>query len=133
MPSADGANTALTPSTGTAHAALVDDNPANDDTDYNQSSNVGDKDTYDMAALSGNWASIKAVQVLMEARKDDAGARSICSVTRSGGTDYDGAAQGLTTSYMYYTEILQNDPATSAAWANKAAVDAAEFGMKVQA
>jgi hypothetical protein len=134
LPSANGANTGLTTSTGTNHAALVDENPANDDTDYNESASVGVKDTYDMAALTGSWASINGVQVNMVARKDDAGARSLCSVIRSAGSDFDGAAQTISsTSFLTYREIAELDPGTAAAWANAAAVDAAEFGMKVQA
>lgn len=131
-PAADGANTGLTPSTGTNHAALADENPANDDTDYNDSSTVGNKDTYDFGNISHAPVSIFGVQVNMTAKKDDAGARSICSVTRSGGTDTDGATQVLTTSYVDYREVVAADPNTSAAW-TKTNLNAAEFGMKVVA
>lgn len=131
MPSANGANTGLTTSTGVNHAALVDDNPANDDTDYCESATPGAKDTYDCAALTGTFLAIHGVQINMVARKDDAGARTICSVTRSGGADFDGASKTPSTNYAQHMEIVELDPNTAAAWANAAAVDAAEFGMKV--
>ena len=132
LPAADGANSGLTPSTGTSHFALVNENPANDDTNYNSSATVGAKDTYDFANMTHTPVSIFGVQVNMTARKDDAGARSVAAVTRSGGADYDGATQGLSTSYTQYQQIVTLDPNTAAAW-TKTALNAAEFGVKVAA
>jgi hypothetical protein len=131
LPSGAGANTGMTPSAG-SNFQNVDDNPANDDTDFNSSTVVGTKDTYAMTDIIHNPVAIFGVQVNMVARKDDAGARSIAAVTRSGGVDTDGATQVLTTSYINYREILALDPNTGLAW-TKAGVNAAEFGAKVAA
>jgi hypothetical protein len=68
----------------------------------------------------------------MIAKKDDSGTRSICSVTRSGGSDTDGATQALSTSYLCYREISVTDPNTAAAW-TRANLNSAEFGVKVAA
>lgn len=129
---ADGATTNFTPSTGTNHAALVDESPPNDDTDYNQSSNVGDLDLYEITDMAHTPASIFGVQINLNAKKDDAGTRSIAGVVRSGGTNYEGGAQALSTSYAYYLDVRETDPDTSAPW-TKTGVDNAQFGIKVTA
>lgn len=131
LPAGAGANTGMTPSAST-NVSCVDENPANDDTDYVSSSVVSTKDTYDFTNISHTPASIFGIQINMIARKDDAGTRSIAAVTRSGGADTDGATQALSTSYLNYREIRETDPNTSAAW-TKTNLNAAEFGAKVAA
>lgn len=111
---------------------LVDETDPDDDTTYVQSDVVGDHDSYGYPNLSHTPSEIFGVQVNMFAKKDDAGARSIQSVTRSNGADYNGAAQGLSTSYVIYREVLEEDPDTSAAW-TESGFNAAEFGVKVAA
>lgn len=63
------------------------------------------------------------------ARKDDGGARSIAQYTRSGGNPFVGATIGLTNSYLYYTDVLDNDPNTAAQW-TVANYNTATFGVK---
>lgn len=111
---------------------LVDDTTPDDDTTYVQSADVGDKDTYTCADMTHTPSSIFGIQVLANAKKDDAGARSLKTVTRSGTTDFDGATQALSTSYLYYSDIREVDPNTSAAW-TKANLNAAEHGVGVAA
>lgn len=127
-PTSDGANQTWTPSTGTTHYTLVDETTPNT-TDYVESSTAGQKDTYGMGDITHTPLSIIGVQVNIAALKDDAGARSIKPVTRSGGTDYSGTEQALSTAQVYYREIRETDPATSAAW-TKTGVNAAEFGVE---
>lgn len=119
-------------SNSTDNYLLVDETPPNDDTDYVQSDVVNNKDTYLFQDMSHTPASISGVMVVMNSKKDDAGSRSLCSVTRSGGTDYDGSTQALSTSYTYYKQILETDPATAAAW-TQSGFNSAEFGVKVAA
>jgi hypothetical protein len=109
---------AWTPSTGGDRGAMVDDNPPNDDTDYNESSVVGNRDSHTVPNLvnlvSGE---IKAVMILVNAKKtDDISTRSISTVIRQGGSTFDGAAQAVSTAYKYYWEISELDPNTAAAW-----------------
>ncbi|EYS89517.1 hypothetical protein CF68_32970 [Cupriavidus sp. SK-4] len=127
-PTSDGANTGMTPSTGTTHYSLVDDATPNT-TDYVESSIAGQKDTYGMGDITHTPVSIFGTQINIAALKDDAGARSIKAVTRSGGTDYSGSSQALGTGQLYYSEIRETDPATSAAW-TKTNLNAAEFGAE---
>lgn len=119
-------------SNSTDNYLLVDETNPNDDTDYVQSDVVNDKDTYAFQNMSHTPASISGVMILANSKKDDAGARSIALVARSGGTDYDGSTQALSTSYTYYKQILETDPATSSAW-TQSGFNNAEFGPKVAA
>lgn len=126
----NGANTGLTPSTGSDHGALVDESTPNDDTDYNSGLAVSDKDTYTFPTLGVSTSAIIAIEPVLRAKKTDAGSRSICPVLRSGGVDYDGADQALTTSYAYYGQVYHDDPDTGLPW-DETAWDALEVGMKV--
>lgn len=134
MPSGNGNSSQLAGSDGnsTDNYALVDEASQNGDTDYVQSATSSQKDTYAIADMSHTPASIFGVQVNMVAKKDDSGTRSICAVTRSGGSDTDGATQALGTTYFCYTEIRETDPNTAAAW-TRTNFNNAEFGVKVAA
>lgn len=134
QPSGNGNSSQLLGSDGnsTDNYLLVDETAPNDDTDYVSSSTVSQKDTYAFPNMSHTPATINGVQVVMSAKKDDAGLRSIASVTRSGGADTDGTTQAVSTSYFYYMQILETDPNTAAAW-TQSGFDAAEFGIKVAA
>lgn len=134
LPDGNGNSSQLTGSDGnsTDNYQLVDESSQNGDTDYVQSATVNQKDTYTFADMSHTPASIFGTQVNMTAKKDDSGTRSICSVCRSGGTDYDGDTQALSTSYVDYRNINETDPATSSAW-TRTNLNAAEFGVKVAA
>jgi hypothetical protein len=128
LPNGEGALTDWTPSTGTDNSALVDDAAPNDDTDYVSSSTANQRDTYLYADL-GVTGAVRAVQVGMMARKDDAGTREIAPVVRQGGVNYDGAAQNLSTAYAGLYQLYAQDPSTAAAW-SVAGVNSAEFGVK---
>lgn len=134
LPNANGNSSQLAGSDGNSvdNYLLVDENPPNDDTDYVQSATAAQKDTYGFPNMSHTPASIYGVQVNMSAKKDDAGARSICSVTRSGGSDTDGTTLALSTSYLFYMQVIETDPNTAAAW-TQSGWNAAEFGVKVAA
>lgn len=119
-------------SNSTDNYLLVDEASQNGDTDYVQSATAGQKDTYAFTDMSHTPTSIFGVQVNMVAKKDDSGNRSICSVTRSGGSDTDGATQALGTTYSDYREISETDPNTAAAW-TRTNLNSAEFGVKVAA
>lgn len=135
LPSGNGNSSGLTGSDGnsTDNYLLVDDPSApDDDTTYVEHATVSTKDTYAITDITHTPSSIFGVQICANAKKDDAGTRSIATVTRSGGTDTDGATQALSTAYLFYREIVEQDPNTSAAWL-KAALNSAEFGIKVAA
>lgn len=124
-----GATTEWTPLTGSNYQN-VDENPPNSDTDYNYSSTVNEVDTYTMEDASASTGSIRGVQLTYCARKDASMARETAPVLRSGGTDYVGGTDTLTTSYVYYSEEYDQDPATAADW-TFSDVNALEAGVKV--
>jgi hypothetical protein len=125
----NGSNVGLTCSTGTDHGALVDELPANDDTDYAYSATAGAKDTYTFTNVA-TVGVIKAVQVSARARKTDVAPKTLAIVTRVGGVDSDGPAQAVaSTTYGQYQQLLETKPG-GGAW-TIADVNAAEFGLKV--
>jgi hypothetical protein len=129
LPSGAGNTTQMTPSTGSNYAC-VDDAAPNADTDYVSETTAGEKDTYAFGNVTPTSGTIKGVQVMINARKDDAGSRSIAPVYRPASTDYDGATVSVGDSYAYYREITEVSPETSAAW-TIAEVNGAEFGVKL--
>lgn len=106
---AEGDQNDYTPSTGTNNAALVDDNPANDDTDYVESSTVGNIDFYTVTVSPAipTGSTIAAMQVCSTDRKTDGGTRTArhkirfgSGPTTSNGADY---APGATYNGDYTT------------------------------
>lgn len=130
LPTSDGNSAQFTPSTGADNYALVDDSAPDDDSTYVESSTVNHVDTYGFPSLSHTPASIYAVQVSPTVRLVDSGARSHAAVLRSGTTDYVGSTEVLSTSYLIYPEMWEDDPDTAAAW-TASGVNALEAGQKV--
>jgi hypothetical protein len=132
LPSADGSNSAWTPSTGTTHSTLVDETVPNDDTDYLSTSTSAARDAHaltDLPALP--TPTIFGIQHCLNARKDDAGTRQVRSLLKSGVTTQAGSKlQTLAIAYAYYTEIWPTDPATGTAW-TVAGVNALEAGVEL--
>lgn len=129
-PNAAGASSGMTPTSG-ANYTNVDDPTPDGDTSVVSSSVVGTKDTYGHAALVRITSGIKCVQQVTTARKTTGATRAICHVLRSGGADYDGPDKYLADTYLMQVTPQPLDPATSAAWADPAAVNATEIGHKV--
>lgn len=73
FPSAEGTTINFTPSTGTDNSANVDENPKTDDTDYNSSlDTASNKDLFAADNLT-SITTINAVQVVNQARVEEAG------------------------------------------------------------
>lgn len=131
MPNGDYGTPAWTPSTGTDHYSLVDDNPADGDTTYAFTDTPGTEDLFEYGdlTLSGD---IVGVQLNTRARVDSA-ARNLTAVVHSGETEQDLAACSVTlTSYREFATLLLQAPATSAAWTSNG-INAARFGVKMTA
>jgi hypothetical protein len=126
---AAGTNHGLTPSTGTDHGALVDDTAPNGDTDYNSGTTAALKDTYNFPNMASS-GTVKAVQLVIAARKTDQGTKTVCPVVRSGGTDYDGVTVTPPVGYVYLQQIYETDPNTAVPWTG-AGVNALEAGLKI--
>lgn len=130
LPTGAGTTTQFTPSTGSNFAA-VDDAIPNGDTDYVESTTVGQKDTYALADLPANIVTVKSVAMVHYVRKTDAGSRQMGAVLRSGGTDYTHpTGVDLSDSYLYSFRNWGSNPSGAAAW-TPTAVNALEVGQVV--
>lgn len=125
------------PGTGDSVYTNVDDAAAPDDsTTYNHSATPADQDSFTHGGITlGSSVTIHAVQVVLAALKDDAGARTMSAFIRSGGVDgTPGTALALTelvTNYAYAYYLL--DPrAGTPAW-TETNFDGAEIGYEVTA
>ncbi len=133
LPSGNGNSSVLvgSDSNSTDNYLLVDEASPNSDTDYVESSTVGDKDTYAMGNVTPTTGTVYGVQVIPFAKKTDAGTRSIVSVARLSGTEVDSAVKVLSTSYQYLPDIREAKPG-GGVW-SITDVNNAEFGVKVNA
>lgn len=93
-----------------------------------QDSTPGDKSDFahQPLVLTGN---ILAVAHVTLAAKTDAGTRQIAQICESTGTEEIGSTVSLSNSLVYYQDILETDPHTSAAW-TLSGYNAATFGIK---
>lgn len=113
LPTAAGASTQFTPTSG-ANYTTVNDVP-DVTTSYNASSTVGQRDTFTMADI-GSQYTVLGAQNSIHAWKSDAGTGNVKIVTRTGATNYYGSSLALGTSVGYYGEVREVNPATSAQW-----------------
>jgi hypothetical protein len=93
----------------------VSNNPPQTDITYVSSNTPGQIDLYTVGNLAVA-GTIKGVQTVVDARKDDAGARQLAAEIRIGGTNYVGASAFLATSYQMNSEIRETNPNTGVAW-----------------
>lgn len=128
LPDAAGDSTQMTPSAG-SNFQCVDENPFDGDTSYVQSDTVGHVDLYTVGNLPVNPSSIKGLQAVAVARKDDAGARDLIVKAKLGANTNNAAAKPLSTSYGFYSHIMEEKPG-GGAWA-KADVDSLQVGVEV--
>jgi hypothetical protein len=133
FPGGNGNSSVLVGSDGNSidNYLLVDEASPNGDTDYVESSTVGDKDTYAFGNLTPAAGTVYAVQLLPYARKTDAGVRSIKTVARHSATEEDSADLTLSTSYQYFEDIRTTKPG-GGTW-SISDVNGAEFGCKISA
>jgi hypothetical protein len=129
----NGGNIDWAPSAGTDHGALVDEATPNDDTDYNQGTAPGQRDTYIYPALPVTIGTPRFVVHRPCMKLTAAGSTNVLDVVRKAGVNYDGAVPLAPTSgsYAYYDFVREVDPATGVPW-TIAGINAAESGVKVQ-
>lgn len=125
-----GANQVIWTNIGTvAHWKLVSETNPDGDSSYVQSNTVNDIERFTFPAIVG--ANIATVIVWAFCRKDDGGLRTIQGNTKSGSTvGNSGTDVAPGTNYAYLMLQFINDPNTGSAW-TLAAVNAAEFGVKI--
>jgi hypothetical protein len=130
-PNADGTYRDFVPDTGTAHFSRVNEAVA-DQLSFVAASTVGAKDSYQFEDLAGIVGTVRGVQIVDAAVKDDAGPRSVSHLAKSGISEEYSAPIPLSTDRKLYTTIHERDPATGGNW-TQTSLNAAEFGIVVAA
>lgn len=94
----------------------VDEDQADGDTSYvSGGASVGDKITFTYFNLSAasSAGTIKGIQAVSQARKTDAGTKTMRAILRSAGADRFGSNVNLSTSHAFYRYIWETNPVTS--------------------
>ncbi len=129
-PNAAGSYTGCTPQGSASNYANVNETTLDSDSSYNYSNTAGTQDSFTFTSLTAITGTIFGVQSNVAADKDDAGSRTIAPTTRVSSTDYAGTTQSVSTSYLYYKQIWEQNPNASANWTSTT-INASEFGYKV--
>jgi hypothetical protein len=127
-PSGDGVHGDFAVTGAASGHAAVAEHPEDGDTSYIASSTPGQKSSFSYTDLSSTPTSIAGVQLNVVGRKDDAGSRSLASLVVAGGVDYDLPALPVYDSYSHAVAVLEENPATGAAW-TAGDVNALEAGV----
>lgn len=131
LPSAAGNYQGFTKTgTPTTHWQCVNESPNDGDTTYVASSTPGTYETYQFTDMATTPLTVAGVQLTAIARKDDAGSRAVSAVFRASSTDYLQTPQAVLDSYAFNTTLLEQNPATSAAW-TASDVNGVEAGVKL--
>jgi hypothetical protein len=120
-----------TPSTGSTNYNLINTLPV----PATPTTNVyayaaGYQDLYTVTPLANSPSTVSCVQIRVCANKDNSATKTIATVIKSGSTEVIGTTYALTNSYLYYTNIYDQDPNTSGPW-TKDTVNALEIGQRV--
>lgn len=130
MAIADSSVKQWTPSAGTDHFAMIDENPSDEDVTYNESTVIGNIDRCQLEATPSNRR-IRCVSLIVRLRKTDAGGRTARASILSGATAIEGADIAVPPAYAHFAHMQSTDPATGAAW-TVAGRNMAFFGQKDQ-
>jgi hypothetical protein len=128
LPDGAGDSTQWTPSAGSNYECVNE--AAVSTTEYVSSSTAAHKDLYAMSALPHTPANIFSVLTRAVATKDDAGARGVKLLLKSGTTTSTGATNTLELSaWLAFSAVAEADPNTSSAW-TASGVNAAQVGVE---
>lgn len=134
-PTGDGDENDGTPSSGTDHYAMVDEDGVNDgDSTYVSMSTAGDKELYDIGSLSYTPVKIHGVVVNLMARVDGTTPRTMKAKVKSATTEGDGDTLNIPygDTYKPLQACFTEDPSTGAAWTTSG-VDDMQIGQEVVA
>jgi hypothetical protein len=127
-PVSNGIYTQYTPNGAASLYECVNAATPTDSTVFASDSNPGDKMSVNLAPTSVA-GTIAGVIVVGRMEKTDSGTRTAKLLALNGGTEVDGSSIALGTSYAYFTEVLETDPATGVPWVN-AGFNAAQIGVE---
>lgn len=90
--------------------------PPSGDLSYIYSGNPGDISTFKLSSLANKITAIDGVQTVINARKDDSGARFISPTISASGITSKGSTISLSSGYEFYNQGFDNNPITSTTW-----------------
>lgn len=113
----DGAGTysEWTPTGAATLWEAVDDTTPDGDSTFSSSASIGQKETFSFQNLPPS-AVIKYVQDVWNIKKTDAGTRTLAPRIKSGATEQLGTNLSPTTSYSFFAQMNNLDPATGVTW-----------------
>lgn len=116
-------------STGTTGWNLMDESPPNDNTDYIYAVDPPPAASlFGLTDLPADVTSVKGLKVIVRSTKSDGGDGNLQVGLKSGASTGLGADRAITTTYTYWSDVFELDPATSAAWL-PAAVNAVQLQL----
>lgn len=120
-----------TPSTGTDHYAMVDEDQCNDDTDYVSETDTDETDLFEMDNVSSVLSEVDGMMVYADARKDDGDVNLRLPIRLSAVIDEGSSILVSETSYTGKHRISEDKPG-SGDWI-PSDVDSTQIGVKVPA
>lgn len=126
---ADEAASDWTRNTGSTDFSATTEIPPDGDTTYIEATAVNAVSEFGIADAPANVSSILAVQSYVMMKKTDAGASQVQASMLSGASVAAGADRPITTTYTYWMDAFEVDPATGAPW-TPSAFNAAKLRLK---
>ena len=111
-----GAVTEFTPSIEADNYTMVDEVPANDDTDYVFTDAANQIDTYKVTIPEGAIGNVSSAIWWAQARTIESGGGNIAPVLRIDGINHVAGQKGLDVTYRYVGHVYSVNPATSQPW-----------------
>ena len=132
-PNGEGATATWTPSTGTVHYTMVDENPRNT-TDWIQATDTGDIDLFELEDSPSYVNTINLVQVLYSAGVTESGYNLLMDVVRHGTVNYsDGTSTIVTVTpayLLYFGTAYYVQAGGTTAWGTTD-IDALQAGVEI--
>lgn len=128
-PNADTADKDWARSAGSDNYALVNSVPPDDDTTYVTATSVGDRDLYEFSNLTA-VNSIDAIAVSGRLKTTGGAGAPVGFAMRSGATTGDVASHQAVGAWTTFTDVIEADPNTAAAWTLEA-VNSLQAGFTV--
>ena len=135
-PDADTAQTDWTRNTGSTDFSAIDDADPDDDTTYVEATASAEISEFDLDDLPSTVSAIAAVQLTGRMKKTDAGGAMVQQGLLSSDVgspaapaEFSGSDRNITTTYTYWPDISEQDPATGAAW-TRTALNAAKYKIE---
>lgn len=130
-PTEDSTPLTWTPSTGTSHFEMINDNPYSAADYITGTTNIGDRDTFGLEDLTSTPAIIYGIGLTTIADKTDSGDASLKHFVTSSSQEFLSSATTLSFgSTNTLNDIIETDPNTGSLW-TKANLNNAKVGVQV--